>query len=109
MKPLTAALQLIPLSMSALRITRALPKTAVSSRSFSIAARRLAGGDTGGTRSGGSASGDAFTKREEANEAHYIKQQEAQKLATLKKKIADAEAELAKHKKEAEDLSKKGN
>ncbi|EMF13004.1 uncharacterized protein SEPMUDRAFT_66602 [Sphaerulina musiva SO2202] len=95
--------------MSALRITRALPKTAVSSRSFSIAARRLAGGDTGGTRSGGSASGDAFTKREEANEAHYIKQQEAQKLATLKKKIADAEAELAKHKKEAEDLSKKGN
>ncbi|USW56148.1 Putative mitochondrial ATPase inhibitor [Septoria linicola] len=90
--------------MSALRIVRALPKTPVSSRSFSIAARRSAGGDTGSARSGGAASGDAFTKREEANEAYYIKQHEKEKLEKLKQKIADGEAQLAKDRKEADDI-----
>lgn len=92
--------------MSAVRIIRALPKTPVSSRSFSVAARRMAGGDTGATRSGGAAAGDSFTKREEANEAAFIKKAEREKLEALRKKIADSEAQLAKDRKEADDIVK---
>ncbi|KAF2213772.1 hypothetical protein CERZMDRAFT_90525 [Cercospora zeae-maydis SCOH1-5] len=92
--------------MSAVRIIRALPKTPVTSRSFSVAARRMAGGDTGATRSGGSAAGDSFTRREEANETAFIKKAEREKLEKLKQKIADSEAQLAKDRKEADDLLK---
>ncbi|GAM82024.1 hypothetical protein ANO11243_000030 [Dothideomycetidae sp. 11243] len=74
---------------------------------FSVIARRMAGGDTGAPRSGGSAQSDSFTKREEASENLYIKQQEAQKLKSLKAKIAQQEKELEQHKKDAAELEGK--
>jgi hypothetical protein len=90
--------------MAALRtITHQLPKSALASRSFSIAARRMAAGDTGATRAGGAAQGDAFTKREQANEADYVRKQELEKL---RKRISDSEKQLAKDKKDAEELAK---
>lgn len=79
-----------------------------STRSFSALARRMAEGDAGAPRSGGSAQGDAFTKREQASEDYYVRQQEQEKLRALKKKIADSEAQLAQDRKDAEALSKKG-
>ena len=86
-------------------LTRQLPRISTA-RSFSIASRRMAEGDTGAPRSGGSAQGDAFTKREQASEDYYVKQQEKEKLQALRKKIADKEAELAKDREEAEKLTK---
>ncbi|KAF6226274.1 hypothetical protein HO133_009140 [Letharia lupina] len=56
-------------------------------------------GDTGATRSGGSAQGDAFSKREQADENLYVRRQEQEKLQQLKKKIED-------HKKHLDDLDK---
>lgn len=64
----------------------------------------MAAGDTGATRSGGAAQGDAFTKREQADENLYVRKQEQEKLAALKRKIADAEAQLAKDRKDADEL-----
>jgi anti-sigma28 factor (negative regulator of flagellin synthesis) len=51
--------------------------------------------------------GDAINKREKAAEDMYVREQEKQKLAALKKKIADGEAQLAKDKKELEDAASK--
>ncbi|KAL8922699.1 MAG: hypothetical protein Q9208_005012 [Pyrenodesmia sp. 3 TL-2023] len=59
----------------------------------------MAEGDTGGIRSGGAAQGDAFVKREKANEDFYVRDQEMQKLRALKKKIDE-------HKKHLEELEK---
>ncbi|KAL8761778.1 MAG: hypothetical protein Q9184_002139 [Pyrenodesmia sp. 2 TL-2023] len=59
----------------------------------------MAEGDTGGIRSGGAAQGDAFSKREKANEDFYVRDQEMQKLRALKKKIEE-------HKKHLEELEK---
>ena len=81
--------------------------TQTTARTFSVAARRMAEGDTGATRSGGQAQGDAFTKREQASEDYYVKQEEKKKLEALRKKIADKEADLAKDRQEAEELTKK--
>ena len=67
----------------------------------------MAEGDAGAPRSGGAAQGDAFTKREQASEDYYMRQQEKSKLEALKKKIADNEAQLAKDREEAENLTKK--
>ena len=79
-------------------------KATTSLRSFSVAARRMAGGDTGAPRSGGAAQGDTFTRREKANEDYYVRQEEQKKLAALKKKIAESESQLSKDRKEAEDI-----
>jgi hypothetical protein len=88
--------------MSAITSTlRQLPRNTTSIRSFSIAARRMAGGDTGAPR----AQGDAFTKREKANEDYYVRQEEQKKLEALKKKIADQEEALAKDRAEAEKMA----
>ncbi|KAK5119464.1 hypothetical protein LTR85_007564 [Meristemomyces frigidus] len=95
-------------------LTRALPRqlptttttTTLSARSFSIRARLMAAGDTGGTRSGGSAQGDAFSKREQSNENYEIRRRETEKLEALKRKIADNEAQLAKDRQEVEGLNK---
>ena len=92
--------------MSLARVTRQLPRI-TSYRTFSIAARSMAEGDAGAPRSGGSAQGDAFTKREQASEDYYVKNQEREKLEALKKKIADQEAALAKDREEVEKISKK--
>lgn len=89
--------------------TRAIPRATAptTTRSFSAITQRMAGGDTGATRAGGAASGDAFTKKEQAEEGLYVKKQEAEKLAALRKKIADNEATLAKDKQTAEAMNKK--
>lgn len=67
---------------------------ATSVRSFSVAARRLM------------PEGDAFNKREKANEDMYVRKQEQEKLEAMKKKIAEKEADLAKDRKEYEDATK---
>ncbi|KAL9075565.1 MAG: hypothetical protein Q9161_001638 [Pseudevernia consocians] len=56
-------------------------------------------GDTGAPRSGGAAQGDAFSKREQADENLYVHQKEQEKLQQLRQKIAD-------HKKHLDDLDK---
>ena len=78
-----------------------------TTRSLSMSAVRAAEGSTGAPRSGGAAQGDSFTKREQANEDYYVKQQERQKLEQLKKKIADSEAQLAKDRQDVEAMTKK--
>ncbi|KAJ5628981.1 hypothetical protein N7490_011209 [Penicillium lividum] len=68
---------------------------ALQCRSFSVAVPRLGEGDTGAPRStGGSASGDAFTKREAAQEALYIREKEIEKLQKLKKQISEQRKHL---------------
>ncbi|KAK3052758.1 ATPase inhibitor [Extremus antarcticus] len=93
--------------MSLLRLTRALPRTPFATiRTFTTSILRKAEGDTGAPRSGGAAQGDAWTKREQASEDYYVRQQEREKLEALKKKIADKEAEVAKDREEMEKLGK---
>lgn len=89
--------------------TRAIPRATVprATRSFSAITQRMAAGDTGATRAGGSASSDAFNKKEAAEEGLYVKKQEAEKLAALRKKISDQEATLAKDKQTADAMNKK--
>ncbi|CAK4034745.1 related to H+-transporting ATP synthase inhibitor precursor, mitochondrial [Lecanosticta acicola] len=87
------------LTRQTLRLTR--PTTI---RNFSVAARKLAGGDAGAPRSGGAAQGDAFTKREKANEDFYVKEEEKKKLEALRKKIADSEAQLAQDRKDVDQI-----
>lgn len=95
--------------MSLTRSIRQLPRFVESTpiRSFSVAARRMAEGDTGAPRAGGAASGDAFTRREHAQEEYAIRQRETEKLKLLREKIAHSESQLAQDKKEAAELAKK--
>ncbi|KAI9867531.1 MAG: hypothetical protein M1823_009114 [Watsoniomyces obsoletus] len=53
-----------------------------------MSALRAAEGDTGSTRSGGSASSDAFTRREQASENKFIREKEMESLRKLKEKLA---------------------
>jgi len=76
-------------------------------RSFSVAARQMAEGDTGAPRSGGSAQSDAFTKREQASEDYAIRQREAEKLKALREKIHAQEKQLEKDKRTAEAMAQK--
>lgn len=96
------------MSLTLLRRTTTLPTTHLLLRTFTMSAVRAAEGDTGATRSGGASQGDAFTKREQASEDYYVKQEEKKKLEALRQRIADKEADLAKDRKEAEEISKKG-
>ncbi|THW38330.1 hypothetical protein D6D21_07238 [Aureobasidium pullulans] len=95
-----ADLAQIHIMSSALRIARvARPAVAnVQVARFSIASRMMAAGDTGATRSGGAASGDAFSKREDASENLYVKRHEQEKLEQLRQKVKAGEAQLAKDK-----------
>lgn len=87
-------------SISKQLVTRSTRAATTSPRSFSTAARRMAGGDTGAPRSGGAANSDAFTKREEASENLYMKQRERemlqQRIAKNKQQVADDEAAMKK-------------
>jgi ATPase inhibitor, mitochondrial len=77
------------LSVRTLRTAATLSRTSFpTTRTFSVAARRMAEGDSGAPRSGGAAQGDAFTKREQANEDYNIRMREKEKLEALRKKIA---------------------
>ena len=93
----------------AMRLSRAIRPLASTTQTarFSVCARKMAEGDSGAPRSGGSSQGDAFTKREEASENLYIKQQEQEKLRQLRAKISHQEEQLAKDKQQAADMEKK--
>ncbi|CAF9926564.1 MAG: hypothetical protein GOMPHAMPRED_004173 [Gomphillus americanus] len=75
-------------------------------RSFTVFTSRMAEGDTGGLRSGGTASGDAFSKREKASEDYAIKAREREKLLALKQKIADQQKHLKDLSDHLDELSK---
>ncbi|OQD77963.1 hypothetical protein PENDEC_c002G00353 [Penicillium decumbens] len=80
---------------------------ALSQRAFSVAVPRMGEGDTGAPRGGGGgASGDAFTKREAAQEALYIREKELEKLAQLKKKITAQRQHLDELESHIDSLSK---
>ncbi|KAG0138109.1 mitochondrial ATPase inhibitor, IATP-domain-containing protein [Tuber indicum] len=49
---------------------------------------------SGTARPGGEAAGDAFTKREKANEDFYVRAQERAKLLQLKEKLANQRKHL---------------
>ncbi|ETN37893.1 uncharacterized protein HMPREF1541_07516 [Cyphellophora europaea CBS 101466] len=87
------------------KLARATPSVR---RSFASSALRAAEGDTGGMRSGGSRSGDAFSKREAAEEGRWIKQKEKEALEKLKEKLKMQRThldELENHIKELEKQS----
>jgi len=65
-------------------------------------------GETGAPRSagGGSTQGDAFTKREKANEDYAIRMREKEKLMDLKKKLAEQHEHLKKLEEHIDELSK---
>ncbi|KAH8586319.1 mitochondrial ATPase inhibitor, IATP-domain-containing protein [Bisporella sp. PMI_857] len=75
-----------------------------ATRSFTTVARAMAGGDTGAPRSTGS--GDAFTKREKANEDYAIRQREKEKLLELKKQLAKQHEHLKKLEDHIDELAK---
>ncbi|KAI4249749.1 MAG: hypothetical protein L6R40_000538 [Gallowayella cf. fulva] len=68
----------------------------------------MAEGDTGAPRSGGSAQGDAFSKREAANEDLYVRQKEMEKLQNLKKKIEEHKHHLEELEKHVTDTMEQG-
>ncbi|KAF2090967.1 hypothetical protein K490DRAFT_62298 [Saccharata proteae CBS 121410] len=84
-------------------ITRAVK--APAARTFSTSVRALAAGDTGAIRPGGEAAGDAFQKREKANEAKYIKEKEMEKLQQLKQKLAAQRQHIDELEKHLDDLT----
>jgi hypothetical protein len=60
---------------------------------FSTTARAMAEGDTGApSRTGGS--GDAFQRREKANEDYAIRQREKEKLLALKEQLKEQKQHL---------------
>ncbi|KAK2072702.1 hypothetical protein P8C59_007040 [Phyllachora maydis] len=77
----------------------------LNTRAFSITARAMAEGDTGAPpKIGGQ--GDAFQRREKANEDFAIKQREKEKLLELKKKLSEQQAHLQKLSDHIDELTK---
>ncbi|KAK1711308.1 hypothetical protein CaCOL14_002691 [Colletotrichum acutatum] len=68
------------------------PLTLASRACFSTTARTMSEGDTGAPSKFGG--GDAFQKREKANEDYAIRQREKEKLLELKKKLSEQQAHL---------------
>ncbi|MCJ1378881.1 hypothetical protein MMC17_001980 [Xylographa soralifera] len=68
----------------------------------------MAEGSTGGTRAGGEAQSDSFTKREKANEDFYIRQQEKEKYiyTTTTEAAKLGTAKLSEQQRHLEELSK---
>jgi TolA-binding protein len=61
-------------------------------RAFSMTARAMAEGDTGAPSKYGG--GDAFQKRERANEDYVVRQREHEKLLELRKKLDEQQAHI---------------
>ncbi|KAI0396068.1 mitochondrial ATPase inhibitor, IATP-domain-containing protein [Xylariaceae sp. FL0594] len=69
--------------------------TPVSRRAFSTTLRAMSAGDTGAPpKTGGQ--GDAFQRREKANEDYAIRQREKEKLIELRKRIHEQQGHLQK-------------
>ncbi|KAF2017582.1 hypothetical protein BU24DRAFT_420616 [Aaosphaeria arxii CBS 175.79] len=79
-----------------------------SKRLLSTTARVMTGGDTGSgaSRAGGIRSGDAFTKREAANEEMYIRQEERAKLLAIKEKLKQQRQHIDELEKHIDDVTK---
>ncbi|KAH6671398.1 mitochondrial ATPase inhibitor, IATP-domain-containing protein [Halenospora varia] len=77
-------------------IVRAVRPAIRQRAAFSTTTRAMAGGDTGAPRSTGAAHGDAFTKREKANEDYAIRMREKEKLLELRKRLAEQQDHLKK-------------
>ncbi|KAG7007029.1 nucleoporin NSP1 [Physcia stellaris] len=78
-------------------------------RALSTSAARFAEGDTGAPKSGGSSQGDAFNKREQADENYYVRKKEMEKLAALKEKIAEHQKHLNELDQQVEDRMSQGS
>jgi len=65
----------------------------------------MAEGDTGAPLTSGG-QGDAFHKREKANEDYAIREREKEKLLELRKKLADQKDHLKKLEDDIDELSK---
>ncbi|KAI0012097.1 mitochondrial ATPase inhibitor, IATP-domain-containing protein [Xylariaceae sp. FL0662B] len=79
--------------------------TASSRRAFSTTTRAMAGGDTGAPpKTGGP--GDAFQRRERAQEDYTIRQREKEKLLELRKKLREQQAHLQKLADHIDELTK---
>ncbi|KAK2062284.1 hypothetical protein LY76DRAFT_589647 [Colletotrichum caudatum] len=68
------------------------PLSLASRAAFSTTTRAMGEGDTGAPSKYGG--GDAFQKREKANEDYAIHQREKEKLLELKKQLAEQQAHL---------------
>jgi len=66
----------------------------------------MAEGDTGAPRTGGTAAGDSFTKREAAQENIYVKEKELEKLRDLKRKLSEQRKHLDELDKHIDELTK---
>ncbi|KAK3906784.1 mitochondrial ATPase inhibitor, IATP-domain-containing protein [Staphylotrichum tortipilum] len=72
-----------------------LARPALLSRTFATTARAMSAGDTGSPpKTGGM--GDAFQRRERANENYAIQQREREKLLELKKRLAEQQDHMKK-------------
>ncbi|KAE8388432.1 mitochondrial ATPase inhibitor, IATP-domain-containing protein [Aspergillus alliaceus] len=79
---------------------------ALISRSFSALAPKMAEGDTGAPRPGGSAQADQFTKREAAQENFYIHEKEREKLLALRRKVQEQRKHLDELDQHIEEMTK---
>ncbi|KAG9245832.1 mitochondrial ATPase inhibitor, IATP-domain-containing protein [Calycina marina] len=75
-------------------------------RSFATTSRVMAGADSGAPMGGSSAQGDAFHKREKANEDYAIRMREKEKLQELKKEMAKQHEALKKLEDHIDEISK---
>lgn len=74
-------------------ITKLARPALLTRATFATTARSMGAGDTGAPpKTGGQ--GDAFQRRERANEDYAVKQREREKLLELKKKLAEQQAHL---------------
>ncbi|KAI0483114.1 mitochondrial ATPase inhibitor, IATP-domain-containing protein [Xylariaceae sp. FL0804] len=76
-----------------------------SRRAFGTSFRAMAEGDVGAPpKTGGQ--GDAFQKREMANENYVVQQREREKLLELKKKLAEQQAHIQRMSDHIDELTK---
>ncbi|KAI9904708.1 hypothetical protein N3K66_001237 [Trichothecium roseum] len=71
---------------------------------FTTTARTMTEGDTGAPRAYGG--GDAFQRREQANENYTIRQREKEKLLDLKQKLAEQQQHLDRLSKHIDEVTK---
>ncbi|KAI1107845.1 mitochondrial ATPase inhibitor, IATP-domain-containing protein [Jackrogersella minutella] len=77
-------------------------------RAFTTTTRTMAAGDTGSPNKLGSlgGQGDAFQKREKANEDYAIRQREKEKLIELRKKLHEQQEHLKRLSDHIDELTK---
>ncbi|KAL5614386.1 hypothetical protein BROUX41_004492 [Berkeleyomyces rouxiae] len=74
-------------------VSKTVLRAAGAPRAFSVSSRVMTAGDVGAPpKTGGQ--GDAFQRREKANEDFTIRQRENEKLLALKKKLKEQQAHL---------------